>query len=277
MPAARRWHTIDGRARVTLDAIGIACFAAVIVATMTLGDLDEGLYRGGFLIDGLTTAGRHRRGGPSVVASAWPSGRRRLVWVGVRSYGIYLWHWPVIMLTRPDIDVSIDGPALVALRLFLIVGAAYLSYRYVERPIRRLGFHGTIAAVSAWARGLSRPVRLATASSAGLAFVGLALAVAFLPTSTPRVPGLTGVASAAIVPDYSAPGPGPSGQSADATRKKKPRVLLVGDSVMLGAAGELRRRFGSRAVVDAAVARQFPAGAAEVRKGIRRCPRTPRW
>jgi peptidoglycan/LPS O-acetylase OafA/YrhL len=274
VPAARRWHQIDGRARDTLDAIGLACLAAIVVATLTLGDLDESLYRGGFLVVALTTAGL-------IAVVAHPSSRlgrilgtSALVWVGVRSYGIYLWHWPVIMLTRPDADIALDGPALVALRLALIVGVAALSYRYVERPIRRLGFHGTIAAIKAWAHGLSRPVRLATASSAGVAAVALVLAVALLPSDSPRVPGLTGIASAAVVPDYTATAaPGPARGAAAAGARRKPRVLLVGDSVMLGAFGELRRVLGKRAVIDASVSRQFPEGAAAVRKGVRAMPK----
>jgi hypothetical protein len=58
-------------------------------------------------------------------------------WIGVRSYGIYLWHWPVFMVTRPGLDVRIDGLPLLALRLSATVLLAHLSYRYIETPIRR--------------------------------------------------------------------------------------------------------------------------------------------
>ena len=40
-------------------------------------------------------------------------GTSLLVWIGVRSYGIYLWHWPVYMVTRPDLDVGFSGYPLL--------------------------------------------------------------------------------------------------------------------------------------------------------------------
>ena len=62
------------------------------------------------------------------------------VWVGVRSYGIYLWHWPVYMVTRPHADVPVTGIPFLVLRLALTFVLAALSYKYVEEPIR----HGAI-------------------------------------------------------------------------------------------------------------------------------------
>ena len=63
-------------------------------------------------------------------------GRGPLRWIGLRSYGIYLWHWPVFLVTRPGLDVPLDGPPLLALRLAATVVLADLSYRLVETPIR---------------------------------------------------------------------------------------------------------------------------------------------
>ena len=59
-------------------------------------------------------------------------------WLGERSYGIYLWHWPVFMLTRPGIDLRhLDDGEALALRLALTLAVAALSYRYLEMPVRR--------------------------------------------------------------------------------------------------------------------------------------------
>jgi hypothetical protein len=63
-------------------------------------------------------------------------GWRPLRWIGLRSYGIYLWHWPIFMVTRPQLDVSLDGWPLLALRIAATLVIAELSYRYVELPIR---------------------------------------------------------------------------------------------------------------------------------------------
>lgn len=58
-------------------------------------------------------------------------------WVGLRSYSIYLWHWPVFMVTRPHLDVPIDGLPLLVLRLVVSAVLADLSYRWIEQPIRQ--------------------------------------------------------------------------------------------------------------------------------------------
>ena len=46
-------------------------------------------------------------------------GGQPLRWIGQRSYGIYLWHWPVFMITRPQLDVPLEGLPLLVIRLGL--------------------------------------------------------------------------------------------------------------------------------------------------------------
>src|SRR5512135_2501845 len=67
-------------------------------------------------------------------------------WLGKRSYGIYLWHWPIVVLTGRGSDVRLDGLGLFAVRAGATVGIAALSYRFVEWPVR----HGAIQ--RAWQR-----------------------------------------------------------------------------------------------------------------------------
>jgi peptidoglycan/LPS O-acetylase OafA/YrhL len=59
---------------------------------------------------------------------------RPLVWVGRVSYGLYLWHQPIMQELRP----VLDGPLSVAVLLALSLAAAALSYRLVETPFLRL-------------------------------------------------------------------------------------------------------------------------------------------
>jgi peptidoglycan/LPS O-acetylase OafA/YrhL len=271
-PAARTAKEASPQARAILDGAGAVCLAALAFGLLTLGDLDERLYRGGLLAVALATAGL-------VAVAAHPASRLGkalgnpvMVWIGLRSYGIYLWHWPVVMLTRPDVDIPLNGPLLVLLRLGLTVGAAALSYTYFERPIRRAGLTGTWQAITGWLGKLDKRVRLAAESGVTAAFVALVLLVAFLPRTTPNVPGLTDVASAAQA-TTPVVDPDPPTPEEDARAARRRRVLLVGDSVMLGAAPILRQAIGrKRAVIDATVARQFPEGAETVRARLRRMP-----
>ena len=68
--------------------------------------------------------------------SAGCSGRPRSLWLGLRSYSFYLWHYPVLMLTRPGVDVSLPRGVLIPLQLIAVLALADLSYRFVELPFR---------------------------------------------------------------------------------------------------------------------------------------------
>ncbi|HJQ29314.1 MAG TPA: acyltransferase family protein, partial [Rubrobacter sp.] len=131
----RRW---GWTAPFMLDVVGLAALGGLVWFCLHLGEFDPLLYRGGFALVALTTAA-------TIMAVVHPYtrigsrllGSTPLRWVGVRSYSIYLWHWPVFMVTRPELDVPIEGWSLLALRLAVTVALADLSYRYIETPVRR--------------------------------------------------------------------------------------------------------------------------------------------
>lgn len=127
-----------GRARaVLLDLLGLAGLATLLGLFLRLDEFQSFLYQGGFAVVGLATAATIAAAvDPAAhLGTAW-LGRRPLRWVGLRSYGIYLWHWPIFMLTRPQLDVPLEGWPLLALRLAGTLVCAELSYRYIETPIR---------------------------------------------------------------------------------------------------------------------------------------------
>jgi peptidoglycan/LPS O-acetylase OafA/YrhL len=120
-----------------LHLVGIGSLAALVVAGLRLGETAPLLYRGGFVAVDLATVGLlavavHPKARPE----AWLLGLPPLRWLGERSYGLYLWHWPVVALTRPELDVPLDGMPLLLLRLGATIVLAELSYRFVELPVR---------------------------------------------------------------------------------------------------------------------------------------------
>ncbi|MGH3498989.1 MAG: acyltransferase family protein [Nocardioidaceae bacterium] len=132
---------------------GVTGLAAVVAAAATMALDSWWTYRGGLLLVSLATAVVVA----VVLAPGWLSrvlGMRPLAWIGTRSYGIYLWHWPLlVLLTR----VSGDDVAGRAGAVALAVLAAQLSYRFVEMPIRMYGLRGaTQLARTSW-RSLTRP------------------------------------------------------------------------------------------------------------------------
>jgi peptidoglycan/LPS O-acetylase OafA/YrhL len=122
---------------ILLDGFGMAAFGSLIACFLLLNEFQAFLYRGGLSLTALVTA-------ELVAVAVHPQARlvplvlsnKCLRWVGVRSYGIYLWHFPVFMLTRPQLDVPLDGAPLLIARFALTMGIADLSYRWVEQPIR---------------------------------------------------------------------------------------------------------------------------------------------
>ena len=136
---------------VLLDGAGLLALAGLCFAFYRLNEFEPFLYLGGFSVVSLASA--------LLIATA-VDGRARLLprmlgwgllrWVGLRSYGIYLWHWPVFQVTRPQLDLPLDGLPLFALRLALTLVLVELSYRFVEMPVRTgaLGraWHGVRAA-----------------------------------------------------------------------------------------------------------------------------------
>ena len=102
--------------------------------------MDGALYRGGFLALALLSAVLI----VSVLTAAGPVpallATRPLVWIGLISYGLYLFHWPHLPVARRGADRPGLWP-LFALRLAVTFTIAIASYRFLEMPVRRRAFH----------------------------------------------------------------------------------------------------------------------------------------
>ncbi|HEX9118253.1 MAG TPA: acyltransferase family protein [Anaerolineae bacterium] len=123
---------------LALDATGTLGLVVLAGASVRITEFQPSLYRGGFLLVDLATllvilAAVH----PDARAVPRLLGLPPLRWTGIRSYGIYLWHWPILMLTRPGLDVPLDGLPLIVLQAAAIIVAAALSFRFVETPVRQ--------------------------------------------------------------------------------------------------------------------------------------------
>jgi hypothetical protein len=98
---------------------------------------------------------------------------RVLLWIGERSYAIYLWHWVVFQITRPRVDIDGQDWALIALRILVVLALADISLKLVELPIRT-------GKVEYWFKGMkyrTAPVRkrqkIAVISSISVLLVSL--------------------------------------------------------------------------------------------------------
>jgi peptidoglycan/LPS O-acetylase OafA/YrhL len=123
-------------ARVTREALALGGLAALLWAFIHFDSHAPFLYRGGLvLVDLASCALLAGLVAPTSIARLL--GAAPLAWVGRRSYGLYLWHWPIFALTRPDFDLTLSGLPLLALRLTLTVLVSEVCYRLLEAPVRR--------------------------------------------------------------------------------------------------------------------------------------------
>ena len=160
-----------------LTIAGLAGLGALVGFTLLADGGTPFLYQGGFALVGVATAALIVAATHEHSPLARGLGTPVLRWIGVRSYGIYLWHWPVMVLTRPGVDVPLDGVALFAMQVAVTLALAEASYRWVEKPVRE-GALGRLwkqlwegAATPQWRRGT---LALAgTAAAAGVAVVAV--------------------------------------------------------------------------------------------------------
>ncbi|QIM16101.1 acetyltransferase [Leucobacter insecticola] len=213
-----------------------------------------------------------------------------LRWIGERSYGIYLWHWPLMLLIAASESPWKSQPSapwiVGAITLIFTVGIAALSYRYLEQPIRKLGIRRSVRLL--WsARGAinlrARPPRqraiLVTLTTALLVTVpATGFAVALAPRQSSAADAIArgqaaldaranevASANAQAAADETSDSP-----SASASPKKPDATVVpimpegrdisaLGDSVMLASLPELAEAFPN-IDVDAAVSRGLGAG-----------------
>jgi peptidoglycan/LPS O-acetylase OafA/YrhL len=125
----------SAQARTALEVVAVVAAIALAVAWIWLPGESPVLYRGvlplcGLAVVALIAAASHPT--PGVVSRALSS--RGLRWVGLISYGLYLWHWPVFVWFRRE--RIFDGGVRFAAELAVSFALAIASYYVIERPIR---------------------------------------------------------------------------------------------------------------------------------------------
>ena len=157
-------------ARILLDGAGLVGLAVIALMIWRVGQYSPFAYRGGLVVLSLATAA-------VLAAVALPGslvgsmlGWGPLRWIGVRSYGIYLWHFPVIVLTSPA-NSGEDLPR-AGLQVAASIALAAASWRFIEEPVR----HGALG--RGWARLRSSGWRVRQAGAGASASPGVTVGTA---------------------------------------------------------------------------------------------------
>jgi peptidoglycan/LPS O-acetylase OafA/YrhL len=218
------WRALSPRrARLAslFDATALLAMGALLLLWGTTTSSEAWQYRGGFAVMAILVA--------FVIANVTQPEHqgllaRGLSWaplraVGMISYGLYLWHWPIFVWLSAE-RTGLDGPRLLAVRLTVTAVVSAASFVFVERPIRRGAFN-------------SVQLRFATPAIAVLLVAGL-----FVTTAT-AVPAAyeertASEVRAPVVSDQSL------ANAATAVANEPLRVMLVGDSMATSMAPGIR-------------------------------------
>jgi hypothetical protein len=185
------------------------------------------------------------------------------MWIGERSYGIYLWHWVVFQVTRPSVDLVGEDWALYSLRILIVFALADISYRWIEVPVRN-------GAIELWIKGLKYRTPVVRARQKSL--VAIAVVALFAATTTVSINAIERSNDAT---DAAARSVDENGSGSDfdpvASPNGKTGLWIAGDSVILGIRS-LLEGYEPVDLINARVGRQLPELIDVVRVDVKSVP-----
>ncbi len=251
--------------RALTDFVGVICISALLWAMLFVTEYDRALYQGGFFwvclfSIGLVFAASQKDSTLSACLSVRP-----LAWLGKRSYGLYLWHWPVFALLRPEFELSDNAWVQAAIRLTLTLILTELSYQLIENPVRT-------GEVFRWPA--QKRYGFYSVCIAGIASAVLTIQIRPAPVEKNKV--LANLVSDEV--SQADDSPHESEIAAHQMRaacirsvsnkfsiKSKPLITVLGDSVLLGASDHLAKKVEGLEI-DAAIGRQGKDGLTRLRE-----------
>jgi len=239
---------VSNKAQNFIDFIGVFGLVGILGSFLLIDESSPTAYKIAFPLAAIF-------GAAIITSIVHPASRfapilqnRVLLWIGERSYAIYLWHWVIFQITRPRVDIDGEDWALIALRILVVLALADISLKLVELPIRS-------GKVEYWFKGMkyrTAPVRkrqkIAVISSISVLLVSLSALSSVALVSSNRV-AQEFQESLQSEPEIIPPVPEISDRAET--------IWLTGDSVILGirtALSEIRPLL----VVNARVGRAAP-------------------
>lgn len=127
--------------QAVFSLIGILSFVVLLLAFYFLDSTNPILFYGGFaataLVTGMVIFYCHNIESTRQNTVLSILSNNIMVGLGLRSYSIYLWHWPIFCLTQPGVDINLDGFCLFELRLAATLLCSEITYNLIETPFRR--------------------------------------------------------------------------------------------------------------------------------------------
>jgi len=233
---------ISQRAQDFIDGIGVIGLLGLLATFLFINENNSAQYQLAFPLAAIF-------GCATIVSLVHPASRfapligsKPLLWIGQRSYAIYLWHWVIFQVTRPTADLAGKIWAIDIARVLLVIALADISLRFIEVPIRR-------GALANWIRGrryrrksVQRRER-ALLTTTPLVLVGLVIAGSLVAEHRDHSNLTNNLATEQTVSSYSG-------------NKSVSGLWVTGDSIILGSKTKLAARY-TLAEINARVGRQI--------------------
>lgn len=218
---------IEKRAQDFIDFIGVFGLIGILASFLFIQEADPTAYRIAFPLVGIF-------GSAIIMSVVHPASRFApllqhpfLVWIGERSYAIYLWHWIVFQVTRPAQDLTGSTWALYLFRILVVFALADISQRWIEVPVRN-------GAISNWLRGMkyrTKEVQRRQKATAGLTILALIATITVVSNNAITIADRNNAVVKQMFKDDQV-----------ATISKIDGLWVVGDSVILGIRNELESK-----------------------------------
>jgi len=236
-------HTeISRRAQDFIDGIGVIGLLGLLATFLFINESNSAQYQLAFPLAAIF-------GCATIISLVHPASRfapligsKPLLWIGQRSYAIYLWHWVIFQVTRPTADLAGKTWAIDIARVLLVIALADISLRFIEVPIRR-------GALANWIRGrryrrksVQRRER-ALLTTTPLVLVGLVIAGSLIAEHRDHANVINNLTSEQTVLAHSG-------------SKSVSGLWVTGDSIILGSKTKLASHY-TLAEINARVGRQI--------------------
>ena len=167
-PMERLHDKVTLQQNMIYSVVSLASIATLITVMIYTSEYNTWLYRGGFLLVAILGLIVIISSGKQHTLMSRLLSFKPVVFIGKISYSLYLWHFPVLVLTTPVSEIGNPNIIFVVLRVILTFILATASYVFVETPIRKLGFKNYINVIFKKLKKRSRKSRKVYASIVGL-------------------------------------------------------------------------------------------------------------
>lgn len=170
-PMERLHSKVTPQQNMIYSVVSLASIATLITVMVYTSEYNTWLYRGGFLLVAILGLIVIISSGKQHTLMSKLLSFKPIVFIGKISYSLYLWHFPILVLTTPVSEIGNPNIFFVILRIVLTFAVAIVSYVFVETPIRKLGFKNYINVIFKKLKKRPRKSRKVYAGVVGLVSV----------------------------------------------------------------------------------------------------------